>query len=287
MAVGTKFKNAANKFLKPFNLKLDSLTIQKIEEDRQHRLRQKGFLDGEVYPVLAEMEQFDPEWIRSAAQQYRAELDDLLSVKSSENKRFNPDNGFFTGPDAEMLYLIARHFQPKNVLEIGSGNSTHVLRTAIEDGDWTPRHCAIDPYPRADIQTAVDNVTYSRVEEVPWQQLQDMVQSLQANDVLFIDSSHEVHGAGDLAVIFCRLLPLLAPGVLVHFHDIFLPYEYPEDFISAYPSWGEQYLLQTWLAAKPRKILWPGFYIQQSKPDLYGTLGLSGQSRAQSFWVRT
>lgn len=287
MAVTTEIKTLINRLLKPVNLQVDSLTAHKAEMERIRSLERIGHLEGAVYPLLNCVEQTELEWIKDARSRYLHDLDLLMSGIHPESCGFDPENSFFNGSDAQMLYLVIREFSPKRIIEVGSGNSTRVARAALADGGSRVHHIAIDPYPREDIEGMVDEIYRIRLEELPFGKLEELADSLGEGDLLFIDSSHEVRVGGDLAAIFCRLLPRLTQGVVVHFHDIFLPFEYPGDFIAAYPTWGEQYLLQTWLTARPREVLWPGFYIQSSKPEILRSLGLDERSRAQSFWLRT
>ena len=67
------------------------------------------------------------------------------------------------------------------------------------------------------------------------QQAQDVpvatFKPLAANDILYVDSSHVSRAGSDLNHILFNVLPALAPGVVVHFHDVFWPFEYPADWI--------------------------------------------------------
>jgi hypothetical protein len=94
--------------------------------------------------------------------------------------------------------------------------------------------------------------------------------SLQANDVLFIDSSHVVSIDSDVVFEILELLPLLASGVVVHFHDMFIPFDYPEKFvIGNLCFWGEQYLLQAFLMFNGNfETLWSGSAMQYYQHDL-------------------
>ena len=103
-------------------------------------------------------------------------------------------------------------------------------------------------------------------------------------DILFIDSSHEVRVANDVAKLFCVTIPSLAPGVVIHVHDIFLPFDYPEPLCTDYSCWGEQYMLQMLLQGCARKVLWPGYYVQRMRPELCTHLPFVANGRAQSFW---
>ncbi len=72
-----------------------------------------------------------------------------------------------------------------------------------------------------------------------------LFRELQAGDVLFIDSSHRCFMNSDVTVLFLEVLPNLPPGVLVQVHDIFIPYDYPREWVERY--YAEQYLLSCYL----------------------------------------
>jgi hypothetical protein len=70
---------------------------------------------------------------------------------------------------------------------------------------------------------------------------------LTRGDILFIDSSHVSKIDSDVNHIFFRILPLLASGVHIHFHDIGFPFEYPKEWIYEGRAWNEAYLLRAFL----------------------------------------
>jgi predicted O-methyltransferase YrrM len=163
---------------------------------------------------------------------YRAALLAIGSDTAPPAPRWRQD--WFAPLDAALLYGFIRRHRPRLVLEIGSGHSTRFAARAIADGtladgplaDGTPasRHVAIDPAPRADI--AALPVEFHR------QLLADadpaLFDALGPGDILFIDSSHILMPGSDVDQLINRVLPRLAPGVLVHIHDIFLPEDYPQ-----------------------------------------------------------
>jgi predicted O-methyltransferase YrrM len=195
---------------------------------------------------------------------------------------YRSGNGYYDTPDAEALYLMIRRYQPRRVIEVGCGNSTRITRQAALDGGLETEITAIDPWPRADIAGVVDRFEQARLEEVD----PAVFAALEADDVLFIDSSHQVRMSNDVAHLFCRIIPALAPGVVIHVHDVFLPYEYPKRFFYDCPSWAEQYVLHALIQSGGYDILWPGYYLQRARPDAVEALPFLGQGRAQSFWIR-
>src|SRR5207245_655950 len=104
---------------------------------------------------------------------------------------------------------------------------------------------SIDPAPRREIAQHADEVIRYRVESFEPSRI---LSRLDRNDILFIDSSHEIKTGNDVLHLFLNILPSLSPGVIVHVHDIFLPFEYPKEWIVEHRwAWGEQYLLQSLL----------------------------------------
>jgi hypothetical protein len=130
---------------------------------------------------------------------------------------------WFPRLDAAAAYAMVRELRPKRIVEVGSGHSTRFLARAVSDARLDTRIFAIDPEPRASLEGL----------NVRW--LKQAVQSsdpalfaaLEARDILFIDSSHQLTPGSDVEFLLQRALPCLAKGVRVHFHDIFLPDPYP------------------------------------------------------------
>jgi len=160
----------------------------------------------------------------------------------------------FTRADAEVLYLMLRHLRPRRFLEVGSGLSTWYAAQAaaanVADGAPCEIQC-IDPWVRERV-AALPGV------EVERRQVQDTdlarFEALETGDVLFIDSTHVVRIDGDVPFLYLEAIPRVAPGVVVHAHDIPFPYHVPhpaEEYIASakWPKyWTEAMLLQAFLA---------------------------------------
>jgi hypothetical protein len=157
-------------------------------------------------------------------------------------------NGTYESVDAETLYAIVRHAHPRLVVEVGSGSSSHVIAMALEDNEDQARYRVFDPYPwaasrltaRTDVQVSAQGAC-----DIPMHEFE----ALSAGDILFIDTTHTVKTGGDVTHLFLNVLPRLKPGVLVHVHDIFLPWEYRREWVlDQSRAFAEQYLLQAFLA---------------------------------------
>ncbi|MBV1925818.1 MAG: class I SAM-dependent methyltransferase [Rhodobacteraceae bacterium] len=259
-----------------------NLTQEKLDEqDRLHKFEARGGLDGPAYALSPGMADFD---VGGLVRETNALADDLAQLydPAKGDTGYAPGNGYFEIPDATALYLMIRRFKPKRVIEVGCGNSTRVTRQAIIDGGLATQITAVDPYPRADIAHLVDRFEQARLEDMD----EAMFAELEPGDVLFIDSSHQVRISNDVVHLFCRIIPMLPAGVVIHVHDVFLPYEYPKRFFYDCPSWGEQYILQALLQGGGYDILWPGFYLQQERPDAVKAMPFLTKERAQSFWIQ-
>jgi methyltransferase family protein len=166
-------------------------------------------------------------------------------------------NRAFSGLDAVALYAFVRFLNPRTFLEIGSGNSTRFARRSIRDHGLQTRIVSVDPRPRREVDAVCDTVIRQPLETLDPARI---IEDLQAGDILFVDGSHRCFTNSDVTVVFLEVLPRLQPGVLVHFHDILLPYDYPPAWSRRYYS--EQYLLACSLLGSRRlKVLLPAAFI--------------------------
>lgn len=166
-------------------------------------------------------------------------------------RRYWFENGAYSYSDALFLYFVLRHVRPKRVLEIGSGHSSCVtLDTNELFFDGAVACTFVEPYPdllRSLLKEGdADRITIlaSDVQVVD----RSVFEELEAGDVLFIDSTHVSKVGSDVNYLLLDVLPRIAPGVYVHFHDVFYPFEYPRRWIEEGRAWSEAYLLRAFLA---------------------------------------
>ena len=156
-------------------------------------------------------------------------------------------NDYFNGLDAAVFYSLIRHLRPRRVIEIGSGYSTRFAHKALTRNADGGRLTCIEPHPEErlnGLRLSVE-VIQKRVEEIDV----DFFSCLEANDILFIDSSHTVKFGSDVCYEFLEVLPTLRPGVWVHVHDIFFPHDYPAEWLlKRRLALNEQYLLEAFLS---------------------------------------
>ncbi len=169
---------------------------------------------------------------------------------TAEPTEFYLENGLFQAGDAELLYAMIRRHKPAVLLELGAGFSTLVAAAAVRanrvEGHNT-RLISCDPYASATAASGVDGL--SELRPIRAERLEhEEIARLQEGDILFIDSSHTVRVGGDVVHLLCDVVPRLRSGVLVHVHDIYLPYQYPRPWFSKlHWYWAEQSLLQALL----------------------------------------
>jgi len=176
--------------------------------------------------------------------------DQPFSDNQTKNFRYFLDNKFFSFGDGIILYSCLRHFQPKRVVEIGSGFSSAAM---LDINDLFMgkgiEFTFIEPFPDRlfGLLSAGDHKRV-KIQQKPVQEVElSVFTSLEANDILFIDSSHVAKIDSDVVHIFFHILPRLKKGVIVHFHDIPWPFEYPRRWLEEGRAWNEAYFLRAFL----------------------------------------
>lgn len=197
---------------------------------------------------------FLTEIISNSADKMKANLNSLqefeplvrsLSEPAAPEPRVNWKNHFIPALDALSMFWAASRSK-STFVEIGSGNSTMFIKRAIEHLGLSTKLISIDPYPRVEINALCDEVIRKPIEQVDLSLFDD----LQPGDVVFVDNSHRSFMNSDVTVVMLDILPRLKAGVLVGFHDIFLPFDYFKSWSAR--AYNEQYLLASYLLANPR-----------------------------------
>src|SRR5690606_1842332 len=173
-----------------------------------------------------------------------------FKAEKSEGLRYYFENSAYAYSDAIHLYCMLRHLKPRKLIEVGSGHSSCVtLDTNELFLGGSVETTFIEPYPEL-FMSLIKESDRAKINIVPTR-LQDvdlsLFETLQANDILFIDSTHVSKINSDVNYIFFEILPRLASGVYIHFHDIFFPFEYPKAWVYEGRAWNEAYILRAFL----------------------------------------
>ena len=218
----------------------------------------------------------------------RAEV--ASAMAGFEAPGYDPDSAY-NAADAAVLYGMLRRLRPSRVVELGSGQSTlvmaHAARANAADGHPLVLE-SFDPYPGV-AQPPLPGL--AALERVPAQEVPKSVfAALGRGDVLFVDTTHTVKLGSDVNHIVLEVLPRLRPGVIVHLHDIFLPFEYPRVWPERYGLyWSEQYLVQAFLAfSSGYEVLVAVHALQRRRTEAMREMlpAAVGERVGAAFWVR-
>ena len=233
-----------------------------------------------------------PEAQKQLLQMFASYLPDCPCVASDTPEyRYCFQNDTFAWFDGYLLYGMMRHFKPKRIIEIGSGCSSALML----DMSGHPAGCDaeltfVDPY-AAKLRSLMKpgDEARTKIIEQPVQSIDlSVFRELQANDILFIDSTHVTKCGSDVNFLYFEVLPVLNKGVIVHIHDIFYPWEYPLAWITAGHAWNELYLLHAFLMHNDKyQVLVAGSYAQQQlAPVMQEYLPRFATYSAGSFWMQ-
>ena len=225
--------------------------------------------------------------VRNHFPKFRCEYEQWPTKPTGDSDRFYLRKRPFGGIDALVAYCMVRHFRPRLIIEVGSGYSSLVLAEAASKTDACSIIC-VEPFPPDFLSKGfpcLKALVAKRVEEIEL----DFFSQLQAGDILFIDSSHTVKIGGDVNYLFLEVLPRLNPGVIVHVHDIFLPFEYRRDWVmDELRFWTEQYLLQAFLSfnSEFEVLLANSYLVHGYMEEVKATFPTSTTWEGGSFWMR-
>jgi predicted O-methyltransferase YrrM len=195
------------------------------------------------------------------------------------------EQSWFPRLDGAMAYGLTRIARPRLIIEVGSGHSTRFFARACRDEGLTTELIAIDPAPRANL--AELPVTLMRQ---PLQQVDlALFERLGAGDMLFVDSSHLLLPGSDVDWLLNRIWPLLAAGVLVHFHDMLLPDDYPEQW--RWRGYNEQQGVALLLGCGAAEPLWASHFVATRmaaalQDSFLARLPMPTEALETSLWLR-
>jgi predicted O-methyltransferase YrrM len=208
-----------------------------------------------------------------------------------DSHRYYTDNNVFPAFDAAVLFAMLRYLTPRRVVEVGSGfSSALMLATAERHLEQQPAFTFVEPDPQR-LYSLIrgDRSESSRIVEREVQDLDlEIVEELESGDIFFVDSSHVLKIGSDVNHILFEMLPRLARGVVVHFHDIRWPFEYPREWVELGRAWNEAYALRAFLQYNDAfEIIFFNAYMQARHPDELASVFPSvDRTHGGSLWLR-
>lgn len=215
----------------------------------------------------------------------------------------NGSDGGYGQIEAEFLYGFLRCQKPRKVIQIGCGVSTAVMELAADDAGYRPRILCVDPYPTDFLLRRQASGGIELLAEPAQEVALETLTSLASGDLLFIDSTHAVKPGSEVNRIVLEVLPQLAPGVFVHFHDIYFPYDYPRRLLTHDLFFhSESTLVHAFLVGNPhcrieaslsmlhygaRDVMKGWFTNYDPEADCDGLAGQTGKHFPSALWLRT
>ncbi len=266
----------------------------KIEDYYRHKMCRRY---GGIVPQHALMESILAEHsgeYEKRIKQFTSFMEQFLTIPLSPSAALSSkepvwNNGFFPALDAISLFGFISTLKPRIYFEIGSGHSTRIAAKARVLNSPATQIVSIDPNPRAEIDELCDEVVRKPLEECDL----SVFDQLSENDILFFDGSHRALQNSDTTVFFFDILPRLKPNVYIHIHDIYWPFDYPDEW--ARRMYSEQYVLGSLLlyARKSYEIILPNIYISWCTHlldyfrELWKCPRLQGiEKEGVSFWLK-
>lgn len=195
-----------------------------------------------------------------------------FEMQKTEPYRYQYDNTMYSWGDASVLSGIINLFRPSRIIEIGSGWSSACMLDTVEHIlNLDTKITFIEPYTAILRDVLGEDFSKIHVIEEGVQNVDLTVfDQLEANDILFIDSTHVLKTGSDVEFELFKILPRLKDGVIVHFHDMFWPFEYPRPWvIEENRSWNELYGIRAFLSGnKEWKVLFFNDYMHKIELDL-------------------
>ena len=239
--------------LRKANFYSSSPTIEDINQSFEYDK------NGDTLPVFSnELYKIEEQLQLLSQVNNKCALQDLTNFCSSTGFEWN--NGQFDRSDALHYWGMINKIKPKTIVEIGSGWSSRVAANAAQRTG--SRLQCIDPSPRAELGHLNIDFQKERIQHFdPYQ----LANTLNQGDILFIDSSHSVKTGNDVVFIYCILFPLLPKGLIIHIHDLYLPYGRPrQQLVEHRMYWYEDYFTQILVSQKKLKPILANYFLERS-----------------------
>src|SRR4030095_4604279 len=173
--------------------------------------------------------------------------------KKELHKRYYGESPSYPYVDGVVLHAMIAKYKPSLVMEVGSGSSSGLMIDAKEQYGLSTRFTLIEPEPQHCVDKVVPAHEYEKyavslIRKKVQKVSPDEFKKLKRNDILFIDSSHVAKPGSDVNYLLTEVLPVLNEGVIIHFHDIYYPFEYTKEYLLELKLlWSEAYCVHNFL----------------------------------------
>ncbi len=212
-----------------------------------------------------------------------------FAAGKQENLRYYFENNFYSYTDGTTLYAMIRHLRPKRIIEIGSGFSSAVMLDTNERFFGNAIALTfVEPYPQRlySLLTETDKKRTTIIEQGIQSVPLDTFAVLEPGDILFVDSTHVSKTGSDVNFILFEVLPVLKRGVMIHFHDVFYPFEYPKAWVYAGHNWNEDYILKAFLMYNTTfEIRLFSEYIHRYHPAGFANMPITLKNFGGNLWI--
>jgi predicted O-methyltransferase YrrM len=261
-------------------------TIISVEEvkKRQNEIWRKANVDG-IYGIdLNTQDQID---LVNDLSKFYEELP--FTATKQAHLRYYFENEYYSYTDGIVLYSMIRHFKPKRIIEVGSGYSSAIMLDTNELFFNNEINLTfIEPYPERlysllkESDKKSSEIIVSDLQLVPLEHFE----KLNSGDILFIDSTHVVKTGSDVNYILFEILPKLNKGVLIHFHDVFYPFEYPKDWVFKGFNWNEDYFLKAFLMYNNKfKVKLFSEYLHMHHKEAFQKMPITYKNTGGNLWL--
>ncbi len=249
--------------------------------------RKNQIFDNILKPSAIEINDNDQFKLLKSLLQYYSDMP--FGYEQCDRHRFFFNNKYFAYADGTLLYLIMRHINPSKIIEIGSGFSSALMLDVNEIFLSSKSELSfIEPFPENRLTQLLRSNDSATLLAKPLQEIDlSYFDKLTKGDILFVDSSHVAKTGSDLNYLMFQVLPRLSSGIIIHFHDIFYPFEYPVEWVTEGRSWNEVYFIQAFLMYNTQyQVLLFNNYVQKKHKDwIENNMPLLSKDRGSSLWL--
>ncbi|MBR8827674.1 MAG: class I SAM-dependent methyltransferase [Gomphosphaeria aponina SAG 52.96 = DSM 107014] len=211
--------------------------------------------------------------------------------KKTEGMKYYFENSYYSYADGMSLYSMMRYLKPKRIIEVGSGYSSSVtLDTNQLFFDNKIELTFIEPYPErllSLVQKGDEQINFKLFKQEVQNVELKLFKELEQNDILLIDSSHVSKTNSDVNYLLFKVMPVLQSGVIIHFHDIHYPFEYPKHWIYQGWAWNEAYILRAFLQYnKDFKIVFFYSFLKEFYEAQFKEMPLYLKNPGGNIWLR-